>query len=247
MLGLSSNRTNVAFASCGFFLTSRTCVDSAVAVEGNVAIVVNVHVFVVNVVEAAADVPDLRVVEEMSALPTTAVKAGTEVAEAVVNTAIKSYDRAPISRIKNESGTAPAPPAGSPEETDFGGFNPGAGNPEIICSVVVVIPIAGCPEITIARTNRLVVHKQRRWRYGNGNTDAHLSVERTRNCRHQNCQQYRTNYKLQTHLLPPRRSPSLTPILTGCLGLRGFSGVFSTWPSDAGNRRPAHIQQTIAA
>src|SRR5579863_4293398 len=127
MLCLSSHRTNVTFAGRGFFLRSWTRVDSAVTVVRNVGIVMNVHMFVVNVVEAAADVPDVCVVEEMSALPATAVKSSAEVAEAVVNAAIKSYDRAPISSVENEAGTAPTPPTGRPEETDFGWFNPSAG------------------------------------------------------------------------------------------------------------------------
>src|SRR5580704_4978277 len=174
----------MAFASCGFLLRGWTSVNPAVAVIAHVHVVMNVHMFVVDVMEPAADVPDVRVVKEMAALPASAVETGAEPTEAVINAAIETYCGTPEASVPNEAGAAPSPPSRSPEETDFGRFDPRAGNPKIIACVVIVVPISRRPKIAVTGTNRLVVNQYRGWCNSNGDTDAHLCVQRFRHSHH---------------------------------------------------------------
>jgi len=71
------------------------------AIEGDVRYVGMVdHGLVVYVVNVGhIHVVDRAVVVELIALPTSAVIAGTRIAEAVVNAAVEAYDWSPISAI----------------------------------------------------------------------------------------------------------------------------------------------------
>src|SRR5271155_5344968 len=102
MLRLSRHRPNVASVRHRFFFPRRTRVDSAVSVEAHVRIVPYVHVLVVNVVKAGAHMPNRRVVEEMPAFPTSPIEAVAEVAEAVVNPAVKTNRRSPIPSVESK-------------------------------------------------------------------------------------------------------------------------------------------------
>src|SRR5271168_4394453 len=109
MLGLRRHRTDMSVVRCSLFCGGRTRVNSAMSVVADVHIVVNVHMLVVHVMKVSAHMPYRRVVEEMSMVPSPAVKARAEIAESVVDPAIKTDHRAPISVIENKPRTSPAP------------------------------------------------------------------------------------------------------------------------------------------
>src|SRR5271156_6894173 len=109
MLRLSRYRPDVSSARGSFLFRRRTRVDSAMSVEAHVRIVPYVHVLVVNVVKAGAHMPNRRVVEEMPAFPTSAIEAVAEISEAVVNPAIKTNRRSPISTGEKKRADVPAP------------------------------------------------------------------------------------------------------------------------------------------
>src|ERR1017187_5452334 len=109
-----------------------------------------------------------RVVEEMPALPATALIAVAEVAEAIVNPAIETYCRAPITIIENESAAAPTPIARSPKVADFRSHHPCTRHPIIL---TIPSPMAWGPDITVARTNWLIVNGNFRRRDGDGYAD----------------------------------------------------------------------------
>src|SRR5271156_35949 len=178
MLRLSRYRPNVTSARRRFFFRRRTRVDSAMPVEAHVRIVPYVHVLVVNVVKAAAHVPNRRVVEEMPAFPTSPIEAVAEVAEAVVNPAVKTNRRPPIPAGKNKRAVVPAPPARRPQEAHFRRFYPRAGHPIIVGSIVVIIPVPRSPEVAVARGDWLLVNRYRR--RPDSNRHADLRLQRSR-------------------------------------------------------------------
>src|SRR5580698_10963340 len=129
------------------------------AVEGRV-ILVHLDGVVVDVGHAGdADVGDGAIVIERSATPLAADKTHASVAESVVDAAVKSDVRTPISGMPGIESAAPAPPAWSPQHTDRG-HDPGAGNP-VVSVVVTPAPIAWGPHISGPRTERLRVHRKR--------------------------------------------------------------------------------------
>ena len=151
---------DVAIAGGGFFFTRGARVDSAVAVVANVRVVSYYYSGVIGVVnDVHVDVIDCGVVEEMAAVPTAAFVAVAEIAEAVVNAAVETYRWSPESCGEGEAGAVPAPPGWRPEETDFWSFDPRAGDPEIIAGVVIVIPVAGGPDVAVAGADGLIVDR----------------------------------------------------------------------------------------
>jgi hypothetical protein len=198
MRGLCCYGADVPVTSGGLFFTGGARVDSAVAVVTHVRIVSDVNSGVVDVVDHIdVDVIDCGVVEEMSAVPASAFVAVPEIAETVVNTAIEADCRAPKTSGEREAGAVPSPPGWSPKEADFGSNYPCAGNPEVVAGIVIVIPVAGRPDITIAGANGLIVNRK----YGrrDGDRYANLGVRGGRYHQHYNCEQHRTSEKSKTH------------------------------------------------
>src|SRR5579863_7707802 len=66
--------------------------------------------------------------------------------------------RAPVAFIPVIGTAAPAPVAGSPKQTGFGGHHPRAWHPKV--AVIPIRPVAGRPQITIGGGHRLLVYRQ---------------------------------------------------------------------------------------
>jgi len=123
VLRLRRHRPEMPFSSRGLLFSRHSRVDPAVPAvithAGNVDIVVY-HRSVVRVVDFRyVDVVHSTVVVEVSAVPASTFIPAAEVSVAVVDPTVKTYPRAPISFIKFKCATAPAPIAGSPQETNF--------------------------------------------------------------------------------------------------------------------------------
>jgi ADP-glucose pyrophosphorylase len=103
------------------FLRSRTLVYTAVAaIEANTGYGSVVYSCLVNIVNLRdVDVGHRTIVKKVVVVPTSTFEAMTKVTVAIVDSAIKTYNRTPIALIKNETATVPSPIARSPEETDF--------------------------------------------------------------------------------------------------------------------------------
>src|SRR5208282_6064763 len=163
------------------FIRCRTRVDSTVAtVIADVVLVVPHGGFVNIVNDGDVHVVHGTVIEKVSAVPTAAFKACTEIAEAVIDPAIEAYVRTPVAVIENKSIAAPTPIGWSPQETDFRRHHPCARHPVVIADVVIVSPVARCPEITVPRTKRLLIDTQRGRAEPNGHADLRTRCGRQR-------------------------------------------------------------------
>src|SRR5271167_4838968 len=100
MRGLRGDRSDVPLVRRGFFLGRGTSVDPPMAVIADVYIGSHVHFRFIHVVNHG-DVAHRTVVKKVSAVPATAFKSMAEVAEAVVDPAVKTYRRAPVAVVKN--------------------------------------------------------------------------------------------------------------------------------------------------
>jgi len=109
---------------------------------------------------------DRGVVEEVAALPVSALEASAHVSESIKNATVEADLFSPVASVPEVNAVAPAPISGSPQETNLGRENPRAGHPVVVAIVTVPTPIAGRPNIALARTNGLYVHRQKR--RGNG-------------------------------------------------------------------------------
>src|SRR5208282_1004657 len=116
MLSLSRYRRDMSITRRSLLITCRTRADSTVAaVVTDVALVVVPHRGVVNVVNVAdVYVAHGTVIEKVSAVPTAAFKACTEIAEAVIDSAVEAHVRTPVAVIEDKSVAAPAPIGRSP-------------------------------------------------------------------------------------------------------------------------------------
>src|SRR5690348_9991623 len=100
------------------------------------------------------------VVEKGSAIPISALIAEAAVAVTVVNAAVESNHRTPVALMKHKDAIRPAPIARRPEETGFGHEYPRTGHPEV--TIVSVSPVSGRPNVALAGTKGLHIHRQRR-------------------------------------------------------------------------------------
>src|ERR1700686_184653 len=80
---------------------------------------------------------DRGVVEELPALPVSALEAGAYVSESIKNATVEADLFSPVASVPEVNAVAPAPISRSPQETDFRRENPGAGHPVIVAVVVV--------------------------------------------------------------------------------------------------------------
>src|ERR1700722_14227518 len=97
----------------GAFPGGRNGADAAFAIEAGVVELPRVDKgsILVYAVEAGSDVPRCRVIEEVTAFPAPAPEADATVAEAVINSAIKSDVRPPVAGMPAVSAGRESPVA----------------------------------------------------------------------------------------------------------------------------------------
>ena len=161
MLVLHRNRSDVALLIVCCFLRRRPFIDSAVAAI--VADAVSRVIFdpgVIGVMDILVVYVIYRcVVIKMIVFPPAAFVAVTTVAETVIDPAIISNVRPPITFMEEKCVPAPAPVSGGPKETDFRRFDPSAWYPVIV--VPVPGPITGRPDVAVPGTDGLLINRER--------------------------------------------------------------------------------------
>src|SRR5579863_5300278 len=160
MLGLDRGGGRVPFVCGGLFRGCRASGNSTIsAVIADVVCGVADYGFVVNVVNVGdVYVIHRAVVVEGSVIPISTAVAGTTIAVAVIYAAIETDLSAPVAFIPGIRVVAPAPVAGSPKQTGFGGHYPRAWHPKV--AIIPIRPVAGRPQITVGRGHRLLVYGQ---------------------------------------------------------------------------------------
>jgi len=164
------------------------------------------HRCVVNVAHhGGVDVGHASVIEILPTSPVTAIKAGACIAEAIVNSAIKTNHWSPISGVPQIEPVGKTPVARCPQQSGLRWQDPCAGHP-IIPIVIVIRPITRHPNIARAGAYRLSVDRQDRRADSHRHGKADL---RSRSCigqvgsRDEGCQQqYRTKHRRQPHNHP---------------------------------------------
>src|ERR1700683_3483810 len=138
MLSLGGYRCNVPPLRRRFFLRRRTRADPSVAPVVTHTIHGVVHnCFVVNVVNVGdVYVHHRAVIEKVSTIPTSAGESHAEVAEPIVDTAIKTYCRTPEPFMPQKCFATPAPPARGPQKSNLRRDNPCARHPIVIRNIV---------------------------------------------------------------------------------------------------------------
>ena len=119
-------------------------------------------------------VHDGTVVEEGSASPFAATKAYAAIAEAVVDAAVETNVRSPVTAMPAIEAAFKSPVAGSPKHAD-GPNDPSARDP-VIAVVITPRPVTGRPKIASTGTDGLRVNGQRGWTdaYVDSNSDSNL-------------------------------------------------------------------------
>ena len=161
MLVLCRNRAAVAFLIVCFFLRRWPLVDAtAAAIVADAVSRVVFNPGVIGVMDVlVVDAIDRGVVIKMIVFPAATFIAVTTVSEPVIDPAIISNVRAPITFMEKERTVAPTPVSGGPKEADLGGFDPCAGYPVIV--VTVPGPITGRPDVAIPGTDGLLINRER--------------------------------------------------------------------------------------
>ena len=129
----------------------------------SVGYVVVDHVAAVDV-SCEADVGDGAVVVEVVAVPVAAEVADTDVAEAVVNTAVVADVRAPVAAVEAVASAVETPVGRGPKSAVVGRRAPDAGNPVVAGRAPG--PVAGCPEVVGIGGVGLIVVRERWWGLG---------------------------------------------------------------------------------
>ena len=180
LLRLRSHRRNMPIASGYLILRSWMCgcaaISAVIADPVYGGRIVN-HRGVVNV----ANVRDVYVVDglvvvEAPIVPASALIAFPEVAVSVYDSAVETHMRSPVAIVENVTVAVPGPVPRRPQVAYFRRFHPGAGNPVIVAVIVVIRPVAGHPDISFGRTQRLLVHRQRR------RTETHCNADLCKRC-----------------------------------------------------------------
>jgi hypothetical protein len=119
--------------------------------------------FVVDVGDVhATEIVHGRVVAEDAVSPVAAFVAGAHIAETVIDAAVVSNMRPPVSGVPNIKAVPPAPISGRPEQTDGRRLHPGSRYPVI--AVGTILPKAGRPNVAGSGNFRLIVDGQFRRR-----------------------------------------------------------------------------------
>jgi hypothetical protein len=122
MLPLRRHRRDVVSTGVGLLPGCGARVDAATSsVVADTIDTINDRLLVDVVDDGDVYIVDSTVIEELSATPVTAFVAGTDVAEAVVDSTVEADVWTPISGIPDIKPVRPTPIAWRPEEADFGG------------------------------------------------------------------------------------------------------------------------------
>src|SRR5208282_4473668 len=173
LLRLSSYRTDVSRVCGSLLFRCWACVDPTLStVIGNMIDIFDDDPGVVNVVDLRhIHIQHSSVIEKVSVIPTSSLKAVSEITETVINSTVKAYLWTPIAVVEDKPAATPTPVAGRPQKPNFGRHYPRAGNPVVIIVIGVPSPVPWGPEIAVARAYRLFVNRQR-WRpERHGNAD----------------------------------------------------------------------------
>jgi hypothetical protein len=185
---------------CGsFFLRSGARVDAAAsAIEANAGNVCFVHSRVIHIVNNVDVYVEHRaVIEEVSVIPAPAFETVAKVTEAIVDPAVETHLRTPVTIIENVPAVSPTPIAGGPEKTYFRSQHPSSWHPEI--TVIAVSPVSGGPEVAVAGTYWLFVNRQLGRSDGYRYTDTDLRERCRGHDQHSQGEQQRSNRKNDTH------------------------------------------------
>src|SRR5437879_6370928 len=163
VLGLFSGRSDMLFANGDLFGWGRPSCDAAspavIADAIHRDIIVD-HGLIVGVVHHChIYVGHGAVINKSAIAPISAPIAHACVAEAIVDSAIKSNVRPPISRMPNVHVIGPAPITGSPEVSNSRSDYPRPGHPEV--AFRPPSPIAGHPDKSVSRARWLLIDRQR--------------------------------------------------------------------------------------
>jgi len=112
-------------------------------------------------------VVDGRIVGKSVMIPVPAEVTDTDVAEAVVHTAIEADVITPIAVVPHIATVVPAPVTRCPERTNVGRQNPGSGHPVIIFVIWTPSPITRGPHIAVTGDGRLHIDRK----FGRRNID----------------------------------------------------------------------------
>ncbi len=163
MLSLHRCWSDVALAQGRFLSSIGARVDSAVAaviadaVHGDIVH----HGFVIDIVYVGyVHTVDVLVVIKIATAPVSALVAVACITETIVDAAVETYLRAPISNVPHVSGTTPSPVARCPQKADLGSEYPRSRHPEI--AFIAIRPIARSPNVAGTRAIGLLVHRQGR-------------------------------------------------------------------------------------
>src|SRR4029077_13950872 len=148
-----------------FLFGSRLCLYSIGTVKGRT---VSINILLERIIDVGVVDNSLiharhsGVVLEVVSTPSTTPVAVSGVAIPVINAAVKTDMRSPVTLVKGISAVVPAPPSRGPKQTDSRRRNPDARDPIIIVVIGVPAPITWSPHITCDRTGRLLIYRQRR-------------------------------------------------------------------------------------
>jgi hypothetical protein len=161
VLDLHMSSFNMPLVHKSFIITRRPTVDSArPTVESHPGSLVDDYRSVINMNVRDPDVVHTAVVIESPAMPITALVAFAEITEAVINAAVEANMRAPITGMPKISPAAKRPIAWSPQEPGLRCDHPSARYPVI--AIWSVSPVAGGPDVSVARARWLRINRQDR-------------------------------------------------------------------------------------
>src|SRR5437763_13465519 len=93
--------------------------------------------------------------------PSAAPAAVPVVAIAVVNAAVITDSRPPVTLVKRVNAVVPAPPGRRPKHTNRRRSDPDTRDPIIIPHIITITPVTRRPDVTFVRARRLLVYRQR--------------------------------------------------------------------------------------
>ena len=121
------------------------------------------------------DTRNRRVIPETPAIPFPTIITTATISTTIIDTAIISYMRPPITGIPSVYATDITPVTRGPVISHLRRSLPITGDPEI--TVIPICPVPGYPDISLRRTRRLLIHRDRRRRDMNRNSNANLRTQ----------------------------------------------------------------------
>jgi len=167
-LCLRSNRSNMRLAHGNHLSRTRPNIDAALStvVADTILnatpishVVVN-HRAAVNVATTEVNVRNGAVVVEVVTVPVAAKIAGSDVTEAIINTAIKADMKAPVSMVKPIATAIVTPVRRCPQSAIVRRRAPNTRNP--VVAAVTPAPVTGRPDVVRFGSRRLIIIRQRR-------------------------------------------------------------------------------------